>query len=229
MGEFREVWNQRIGALAKSKLNEAQYQRYLDLISLTSMVVQPNYFPKTLDALYASPRPKKLDYISLNVYEPFGPVKGTPDELPPMWENAADGEVYRAFILAENEFNTDLPVYMGENGLCYEQPKGGVAQSRFDGCTREQYFKTYLMEMIKCMKEGVPIQGYLYWSLVDDFEWEAGYAPRLGLYNYDYLNHKIMETDGLGEPAGPIYAHLIAALRTGDKETIAKAFKMKYA
>jgi beta-glucosidase len=84
------------------------------------------------------------------------------------------------------------------------------------------------MEMVRCIKEGVPIRGYLYWSLVDDFEWDAGYAPRLGLYNYDYLNHRISETDGLGEPAGPIYAHLIAALRSGDKETIARVFTRAY-
>ena len=84
------------------------------------------------------------------------------------------------------------------------------------------------MEMIRCMKEGVPIKGYLYWSLVDDFEWQAGYPPRLGLYNYDYISHRILDTDGFGEPAGRIYAHLIAALRSGEKSHIQKAFTFKY-
>jgi len=102
------------------------------------------------------------------------------------------------------------------------------AEPRPDGWNRERYFKSYLMEMIKCMKEGVPIQGYLFWSILDDFEWDAGYPPRCGLYNYDYQTHEISETDALGDPAGEIYAYLIRALRSGDKEVIAAAFTKRY-
>jgi beta-glucosidase/6-phospho-beta-glucosidase/beta-galactosidase len=79
------------------------------------------------------------------------------------------------------------------------------------------------MEMVRCMKEGVPIQGYLYWTLVDDV-----YPPRLGLYNYDFEHHRILETDGFGRPSGEIYAHLIRALRGGDKASIADAFVKEY-
>jgi len=117
---------------------------------------------------------------------------------------------------------------MGENGCANLQPIGEAPIPRKDGWTRERYLKTYLMEMIRCMKEGVPIKGYLYWSLVDDFEWHDGFTPRFGLYNYDYLQHCILPTDGFGEPSGQIYAHLIAALRSGDKDHIAKAFTLKF-
>ena len=134
-----------------------------------------------------------------------------------------DGEVYRTFILAKNDFNTDLPVYMGENSCANLQPIDGAAVPRPDGWTRERYLKTYMMEMIRCMKEGVPIKGYLYWTLVDDV-----YPPRLGLYNYDFVNHEILDTDGFGLPSGQIYAHLIAALRSGDKARIADAFVKAY-
>lgn len=99
---------------------------------------------------------------------------------------------------------------------------------RPDGWNRERYFKTYFMEMIRCMKEGMPIRGYLYWSLVDDFEWQSGFAPRLGLHNYDYTRHVIHDTDGLGEPAGQIFAYLIAALRSGDKARIQYAFRNRF-
>jgi beta-glucosidase/6-phospho-beta-glucosidase/beta-galactosidase len=79
------------------------------------------------------------------------------------------------------------------------------------------------MEMVRCMKEGVPIRGYLYWTLVDDM-----LPPRLGLYNYDFDSHQILETDGFGQPSGRIYGHLIAALRSGDKATIFDAFVNAY-
>ena len=136
-----------------------------------------------------------------------------------------DKDIYSTFIRAYNDFNIDLPIYMGENSIAYRQPIGGKAEPRPDGWTRERYFKTYLPEMIKCMKEGIPIKGYLYWSLTDDYEWES-YEPRLGLYNYDYVNGIINETDGLGEPAGQIYAELIAALRSGDKDRIFRSFSL---
>ena len=84
------------------------------------------------------------------------------------------------------------------------------------------------MEVVRCIAEGVPIRGYLYWSLVDDFEWDAGFTPRLGLFNYDYEAHSIRDTDGLGEPAGDIFAHLIASLRSGNKPEIQQAFTQVY-
>ncbi len=31
---------------------------------------------------------------------------------------------------------------------------------------------------------GVPLLGWMHWSLVDNFEWSAGYKPRFGLYSY---------------------------------------------
>jgi beta-glucosidase len=224
--EFRAAFNTRINTLAKSKLNDEQYARYLGLVELTGQTLNSEHWTKTLDALYASPRAKKLDYLSINVYEPFNGPKGSEDMTkPPLWwEFAADPEVYRTFIHADNEFNADLPFYLGENSLAYRQPVGKPAGPRPDGWNRERFFKTYLMQVVRCIKEGVPIRGYLYWSLVDDFEWDAGFSPRLGLYNYDYINHRINPADGLGDPAGEIYAHLIAALRSGNKQHLQHAF-----
>jgi beta-glucosidase/6-phospho-beta-glucosidase/beta-galactosidase len=140
------------------------------------------------------------------------------------WEYAADDEIYGVFLRAYHDGNTDLPVIMGENGLMFRQPIGEAPTPRPDGWTRERYFKTYLMEIIRAMKEGVPIAGYLFWSILDDFEWADGYAPRCGLYGYDYQTHEIKATDGLGEPAADIYALLVSVLRSGDKVRIRDAF-----
>ncbi len=228
IAECRVAWRTRMDDLARSQLTDAQFDRYLGMITLTAEKVRPECFTKTLDALYASPRVKKLDYLSVNVYEPFGTPRTDPDEPShrTKWDEfTMDGEVYRTFILAANGGNIDLPVYMGENSSANLQPIGEAPKPRPDGWTRERYLKTYMMEMIRCMKEGVPIKGYLYWSLVDDFEWQAGYPPRLGLYNYDYLNHRILPTDGFGAPSGKIYAGLVAALRSGEKGQIQHAFR----
>ena len=108
---------------------------------------------------------------------------------------------------------------MGENSSGASNRRASRRSPRPDGWTRERYLKTYLMEMVRCMKEGVPIEGYLYWTLVDDVQ-----PPRLGLYSYDFERHRILDADGFGQPSGRIYGHLIAALRSGDKATISDAF-----
>jgi beta-glucosidase/6-phospho-beta-glucosidase/beta-galactosidase len=226
IAECRAAWRTRVDDLARSQLSDDEFERYLETVTTTADNVRPEGFTKTLDALYASPRVQKLDYLSLNVYEPFGSVRrghqrangGVPWDVYMM-----DGEIYRTFILAKDDFNTALPVYMGENSCANFQPVGEAAIPRPDGWTRERYLKTYMMEMIRCMKEGVPISGYLYWTLVDDTQ-----PARLGLYNYDFANHRILDTDCYGQPSGRIYGHLAAALRSGDKAAISDAFVNAY-
>jgi beta-glucosidase/6-phospho-beta-glucosidase/beta-galactosidase len=226
LAECRVRWRERVDPLARTQLTDEQYERYIAMVGHTAEQLPAVGFAKTLDALYASSRPTKLDYLSLNVYEPFGGPRRDPNDTDRRikWERyVMDGEVYRTFILAKNDFNADLPVFMGENSLANLQPLDGPAVPRPDGWTRERYLKTYLMEMVRCMKEGVPIKGYLYWTLVDDV-----HPPRLGLYNYDFANHRILDTDGFGNPSGRIYGYLVEALRSGDKATIARAFVETY-
>lgn len=224
--KYKETWNKRIGLLGKKKLTKNQYERYLKYIEFLEQIVKPSFLKKTLNQIYNSPRKKKMDYISINVYEPFMVAKVDPLEgQPNWWEFTADGEIYGTFIRAHNDYNTGLPIYMGEHSLAYKQPKGGKPEPRPDGWTRERYLKTYLSELVNCIAEGIPIKEFLYWGLTDDYEWHS-YDPRLGLYNYDYINHKIKKADGLGEPAGEIYADLITTLRRGDKEEIATKLKV---
>lgn len=44
--------------------------------------------------------------------------------------------------------------------------------------------------MSQAIQEGVPVEGYCHWSLMDNFEWLSGFTPRFGLYAMDYKTFK---------------------------------------
>lgn len=75
-----------------------------------------------------------------------------------------------------------LPVYITENGV---DDKGDKY--------RTDFIKKHLEWVHKAIEEGVDVRGYLYWSLLDNFEWELGFEPRYGLVEMDYntLDYKI--------------------------------------
>jgi beta-glucosidase len=46
---------------------------------------------------------------------------------------------------------------------------------------RVWYVDAALAGLHEAIDSGVPVLGYLHWSLIDNFEWSRGYAPKFGL------------------------------------------------
>lgn len=67
------------------------------------------------------------------------------------------------------------PVYITENGLA------DSADTK-----REKFIKLHLYHTHRAISQGVDVRGYLYWSLMDNFEWHHGFAPRFGLVEVNY-------------------------------------------
>jgi beta-glucosidase len=82
------------------------------------------------------------------------------------------------------ETTPGLPLYVTENGCAaedYVNPDGIV-----DDIERIEYVHEHLEAAWRAIQDGVPLAGYFYWSLHDNFEWSWGYQKRFGLLFIDY-------------------------------------------
>ncbi|WKG03568.1 family 1 glycosylhydrolase [Mycolicibacterium sp. HK-90] len=75
-----------------------------------------------------------------------------------------------------------LSIYVVENGMVTDNGK-----PRSDRVTRSQYLEDTVFWLQRAKADGIPIIGYNYWSLVDNYEW-GSYRPRFGLYTVDAAN-----------------------------------------
>ena len=48
------------------------------------------------------------------------------------------------------------------------------------------YLKRHFAAAHRAIQNGVPLAGYMVWSMLDNFEWAEGYAKRFGLVWVDY-------------------------------------------
>ncbi len=141
------------------------------------------------------------DFIGLNYYfhKRIPRAKSEEDlELSDMgWEIYPPGIYHVLKDLAAYQ----KPIYITENG---------VADAR--DSVRGKYLKEHLYWVLRAIEEGVDVRGYLHWALLDNFEWDKGFWPRLGLVEMDYrtlerkirssalMYKKIAETNSLELP-----------------------------
>src|SRR4029077_18976884 len=81
-----------------------------------------------------------------------------------------------------------LPIYVLENGLGgHDKPdeSGAIADNE-----RIDYLHDYIGAMNTAAAAEADIRGYFVWSLLDNFEWGAGYGVRFGLTYMDYTTQR---------------------------------------
>lgn len=66
------------------------------------------------------------------------------------------------------------PIYITENGLADAKDT-----------KREKFIKEHLYYVHRAIAQGADVRGYLYWTLIDNFEWTRGFGPRFGLVEID--------------------------------------------
>jgi beta-glucosidase len=74
---------------------------------------------------------------------------------------------------------TQRPILITEHGLCTD-----------DDTQRAAFIPAALTHLAAAIAEGVPVQGYVHWTLLDNFEWIFGYKPHYGLCAVDRQTFK---------------------------------------
>ena len=81
-----------------------------------------------------------------------------------------------------------------ENGVAFNDML--VAGKVMDE-SRVNYLKDHIAQVLRAKKEGVKVDGYFVWTLMDNFEWAEGYDPRFGLIYVDFQSQKrIIKSSG---------------------------------
>ena len=138
-----------------------------------------------------------LDFLGLNIYNGFQcrrGVDGKPERVAyatghPQTQNGwnVSPPALRWGPRFAHE-RSKLPIVITENGMAahdWSADDGAVHDpQRFD------YLRKYLRELRRAVADGVPVQAYFAWSLLDNFEWAEGYRYRFGLVHVDYATQR---------------------------------------
>jgi beta-glucosidase len=83
----------------------------------------------------------------------------------------------------------DLPLYVTENGAAFYDPPT-ADEGKVDDPLRAAYLRDHVRAIHQAIAQGVNLQGYFVWSLLDNFEWSLGYSKRFGIVHVDYATQK---------------------------------------
>jgi beta-glucosidase len=79
-------------------------------------------------------------------------------------------------------------IYITENGTSAADQVS--ADGKVYDVDRIMYLRNYLTHLNRATSEGVPVNGYFVWSLMDNFEWSDGFEKRFGLYHVDFQTQR---------------------------------------
>lgn len=162
------------------------------------------------------------DFYGVNYYNPTT-IAAAPDGAPVPFvpvptagaEHTGFGELWpidpaalTAFLVdAKQRYGDDLPpIIVGENGASFPEP------DRVDGPLEDRqridYLARHVSAVADAVAQGVDVEEYTVWSLLDNFEWADGFTQRFGIVHVDQETSKRTPKTSYGW-----YRDLIASTR----------------
>lgn len=137
-----------------------------------------NYYSRSV---VRSSRVKEAENTARTVVEP------DPSELTDMgWEVYPKG-LTQVLRRLHEEYDPGSLV-ITENGAAYATGPG--VDGAVEDTRRCEYLRAHIRACLAAIEEGVPLDGYFLWSLLDNFEWAFGFAKRFGIVWVDFENQR---------------------------------------
>lgn len=78
-------------------------------------------------------------------------------------------------------------IFITENGAAFKDVLDGASVHDED---RLHYLNDHVTAVADARDQGVPVTGYMVWSLMDNFEWSSGYTKRFGIVHVDHASQR---------------------------------------
>lgn len=141
-----------------------------------------------------------LDFLGVNYYHPvissvahpFSHARAGVPVTDMGWEVAPAG-ITDLLLRLHRDYELP-PLYITENGAAYRDL---LVDGAVEDEERRAYIHSHLNAIADALDQGVDLRGYFLWSLLDNFEWAAGYSKRFGIYFVDYQTQtRILKRSG---------------------------------
>jgi beta-glucosidase len=143
------------------------------------------------------------DFLGLNIYRAEtcrAGADGLPEQLPVPpgyprsgvdWQPMTPDALYYGPRFFHERYG--LPLWITENGLSTRDQV--FLDGKVHDPQRIDYMHRNLLELRRAMHDGARVEGYLAWSLLDNFEWADGYKQRFGMIYVDYQSLRRVPKD----------------------------------
>lgn len=190
---------------ATERMDAYMNRQYLDPVFLGS-------YPEAMAEIFGEAWPEHpaedfrligqpIDFLGVNWYtrrvtrhDPDAlPLRASPVCVPDALYTETDWEVHPASLTRTlrwvKERYGDIPIMITENGAAFPDPDVAPTEPLEDPL-RVAYLGAHLRAVHAAIDAGVRVHGYFVWSLLDNFEWAAGYAKRFGIVHVDHATQK---------------------------------------
>src|SRR5262245_9854686 len=142
-----------------------------------------------------------LDFVGINVYKPAFYALAS-DQAPGWreipfakshptmfnrWLSLGPEAMYWAPKLVQSLWGAQ-EIFITENGCATDDVVAD--DGKVYDTDRVMFLRAYLTQLQRATADGVPVKGYFQWSLMDNFEWSAGYGDRFGIVYVDFKTQK---------------------------------------
>ena len=124
----------------------------------------------------------KISYDPDQVWPHIAATAGPGEKTQMGWEIFPDG-LHGFLTRMARDYVGDMPIFVTENGMSWDDH---VENGAVYDPVRIGFVEGHMQAVQRAIADGANVQGFFYWSLLDNYEWAFGYEKRFGIVHVDF-------------------------------------------